>query len=143
MTAEGGSLPRKGDPDEPEPTGAAVALVLFHGRADRWWLRLLKPGFRHCLVALRQGDLWLLMDPRLDRTELRAIRWRAGIDPIVWFADKGFVAVPLRLFPGRGRVAPPAATTCVESVKRVLGLRAFTVLTPWQLFQKITQLPKT
>ena len=31
------------------------ALAVFSGKADLGWLRLLRPGFRHCFVALEEA----------------------------------------------------------------------------------------
>lgn len=36
------------------PAAAPVypdALVVFSDNTDLWWLRWLKPGFRHCFIA--------------------------------------------------------------------------------------------
>ena len=37
------------------------AYVVFTDNTDLWWLRLLKPSFRHCYLLLsgRGGRFWL------------------------------------------------------------------------------------
>lgn len=115
-----------------------VAVVAFSGRTDLWWLHLLKPGFRHCLVALAQpGHGWVLLDPLAHATR---VAWLPGRrDPMAWFLAHGLLPVPVRPQPPAPRAAPWAPFTCVEAVKRALGLRARFVLTPWQLFRHLTR----
>ncbi|MBK1668410.1 hypothetical protein CKO28_10220 [Rhodovibrio sodomensis] len=118
-----------------------VAVVAFSGRADLWWLPLLKPGFRHCLVALAQpGGGWILLDPMAHATRVAIVS--GGADPLDWFLAHGLLPVPVRPAPPARRAAPWAPFTCVEAVKRALGLRARFVLTPWQLFRYLTRSEK-
>lgn len=45
------------------------AYVIFTDNTDLWWLRLLKPGFRHCYLLLsgRGGRCWLELNPCSDQ----------------------------------------------------------------------------
>ena len=45
------------------------ALVVFSGGTGVAWLRWLRPGFRHCFVAVDDGIEWLTVDPLLHRLE--------------------------------------------------------------------------
>lgn len=118
-----------------------VAVVAFSGKAELWWLRGLKPGFRHCLVALAQpGGGWILLDPLAHATRL--LHLPSLGDPVDWFLAHGLLPVPVRPVPPMPRAAPWAPFTCVEAVKRTLGIRARFVLTPWQLFRHLTRAEK-
>jgi hypothetical protein len=129
-----------------DPGGAGawmppVAVVAFSGKAELWWLRALKPGFRHCLVALAQpGGGWVLLDPLAHATRVAHLPTLA--DPVGWFLAHGLLPVPVRPVPPAPRAAPWAPFTCVEAVKRALGVRARFVVTPWQLFRHLTRLEK-
>ena len=115
-----------------------AAVVAFSGRADLWWLPLLKPGFRHCLVALAQPEGgWILLDPMAH--VIRVAAMPARFDPMAWFLAHGLLPVPVRPAAPVPRAAPWAPFTCVEAVKRALGIRARFVLTPWQLFRYLTR----
>jgi hypothetical protein len=138
-------------PSAPAPAGCdsqaawwpPAAVVAFSGRADLWWLPLLKPGFRHCLVALAQpGGGWVLLDPLAHATRVAHLPTLA--DPVGWFLAHGLLPVPVRPVPPAPRAAPWAPFTCVEAVKvkRALGVRARFVVTPWQLFRHLTRLEK-
>ncbi|MEK9725491.1 MAG: hypothetical protein VW405_18710, partial [Rhodospirillaceae bacterium] len=51
-----------------------------------------------------------------------------------WFLDHGHTVVCCRVREAPARIAPVRPFTCVEAVKRVLGVRAPWALTPWQFF---------
>jgi hypothetical protein len=115
-----------------------VAVVGFSGKTEIRWLRWLKPGFRHCLVLLWDGRDWVVYDPLAHVTELVVVRDRPDFCPIAWLLEQGCLPVPVRPATPAPRLAPVAPYTCVEAVKRVLGLHARFVLTPWQLFRRLT-----
>lgn len=113
----------------------ARALLVFSGATGVSWLRWLQPGFRHCFVALDDGATWLTVDPLLHRLEVRASGLPSSFDLAREYRKMDLVvleivpaAVPLQR-------APLGLFTCVETAKRLLGLRAPGVLTPWQLYR--------
>lgn len=111
-----------------------TALVAFTDRTGLKWLRVLKPGFRHCLAFLPLGDGWVAYNPMSHWTELTpAGAWHAP-DLAAWLGRNGFTVVETHFKPPSMTVAPWRPYTCVEAVKRVLGLKARWVTTPWQLF---------
>ena len=114
-----------------------LAVVGFAGHAELAWLRLLKPGFRHCLVALHEPAGWIVYDPLAHATEFALLPLEAAADPFAWLLGHGYLPVPARRRPPLRRPLAPAPFTCVEAVKRALGLRAPLVLTPWQLFRRL------
>ena len=115
------------------------AWVVFRGDAEQWWLRLLRPGFRHCFAILNDGRHWVIVDPLSPFTDVAVLDQPAAFDLPGWFRGQGMAvsAAPVRR--GLTRPAPWAPFTCVEAVKRVLGLHAPGVLTPWQLYRRLTR----
>jgi hypothetical protein len=111
-----------------------LALVVFvdHGCV---WLRGLKRGFRHCFVALRDGDAWLVCDSLKDRIELLVLPVAVEVDLASFYRAQGHRVLigttPPKL---RRESLVLAPLTCVSVVKRLLGVHAPWVLTPWQLF---------
>lgn len=123
-------------PDEnphDETQGEIEALVIFAGRADIKCLRILKPGFRHCFAALRQGNDWLIYNPLSHQTEISACPGSGDYDLAEWFRDQGHGVIPWIIRPAPRRTAPWRPFTCVEAVKRLLGVHAKWVFTPFQL----------
>lgn len=100
-------------------------------------MRFFKPGFRHCFVCVETEAGWAVIDPLSHCT-------RVGMAPpsvpsvlVAWFSERGMRAVVTRLRNAPRTRAPAAPYTCVEAVKRVLGLRARGVFTPWRLYQAL------
>lgn len=108
------------------------ALVGFVGHADLWWLRLLRPGFRHCFAAIRNGPLWVVIDPLSHHTLMRV---ETCTDLMGFYTSHGITVIATRLRHPPQRPAPWRPYTCVEAVKRLLGIQAAGVLTPWQLYK--------
>ena len=111
-----------------------LALVVFVDRGCVW-LRGLKRGFRHCFVALRDRDAWVICDSLKDRIELFVLPVPAEADLASFYRAQGHRVLigttQPKLHRGSLVLAP---LTCVSVVKRLLGVRAPWVLTPWQLF---------
>lgn len=116
--------------------------VVFSDRTDLWWLKFLRHGFRHCFVILRFTDIWMVLDPLAHKTELMRIDVPDAFSLVAWLEGEGDRVVKVPLKASEMKVLPPALCSCVETVKRILGIRAPFVFTPWQLFthlQKINE----
>lgn len=123
------------------PAGRPVreALVVFCDGARPAWVRLLTPGFRHVFVALRDGPWWVTVDPLSQHMEVRVQPVDPGFDLAAWFRGRGLTVVETAVDRDRPLPAPWAPLTCVEVVKRVLGLHAPLVFTPLQLHRRLTR----
>ena len=109
------------------------AFVVFSGQTDLKWLRILKPGFRHCFVLLSDKEHWLCLDPLSNRLELFLHPVDPHFDFVHFYADRGMAAVRATILPALPKPAPLGVFTCVETVKRVLGIRHRRIVTPRQL----------
>ena len=110
-----------------------VASVVFSGRGDLPWLRLLKPGFRHCFLVVRHADCWVMYEPLSNRTEITVIPKQPDFDLIVWLRQMKFTVLSAEIREPISKPAPWGPYTCVEAVKRVLGIRHRGIFTPWRL----------
>lgn len=117
-------------------TALTGAWVVYRGEAPLWWLRLLKPGFRHCLALLNDGRRWVAVDPLAGFTDVAVLDLPADFDLPGWYRAQGLTVDPAPLCRPDGP-APWGPFTCVEAVKRLIGLRARWVLTPWQLHRHL------
>ena len=61
----------------------------------------------------------------------------ADFDLRAFYEERGMRCVTAALAPTPLRCAPPGPFTCVEAVKRALGLRAPLVWTPRQLYRHL------
>lgn len=114
------------------------AWVVFSGQTEISWLRFLKPGFRHCYVLLNDGERWTSFDPLSHVIEISTHHHvPVDFDLPAWLESRGnrVVAAPVRR--DITKPAPFMIFTCVEAVKRVLGIHARKIITPWQLYSHL------
>jgi len=114
------------------PRGQSLAIVAF-GPSTLRYLQWLKPGYQHCLVAIQDGGQWQLLDPLSNSTEIMLLGELTPSEILSAFRQRGLDAVAVQRRPPEMRSMPVAPFTCVEAVKRVLGIRARRIHTPWQL----------
>lgn len=134
----GGSLVAAAATGDRHPTNeAGTALVVFADDCSLRRLRLLRRGFRHCFVAVRSGAGWVICDPLSNRTDLAFVADATAGDLARWYQSHGLQVLATRIAPPPRRPAPVRPYTCVEAVKRVLGIEARWVLTPWQLYRRL------
>ncbi len=119
-------------------TAGTEAWVVFSGQTEMPWLNILKPGFRHCYVLLNDGQHWLSIDPLSNYMEVTVHHVPAAFDLPLWMKDRGHKILPARIERKR-KQAPWSVFTCVEAVKRVLGIHSRIVFTPWQLYRHLVK----
>ena len=120
-------------------TAARPALVVFVDGTECTWLRWLKRGFRHCFVVIRDERCWLICDSLKDRIELNSLDLPRSFDLAGFYAGQGhhvLVGHTARDLPREWLTLAPL--TCVSVAKRLLGIRATWVLTPWDLFAHLS-----
>lgn len=134
---------------EERPARRAIVWFADGPLEGPWWLRLLQPGYRHCGVLIEAPrydvvsghEIWVAVNPRIGGTEIDV--WIADdIDELVaQIEDPRFnvtrTIVTRAAAPAPGRPYAWFACTCVEQVKRVLGIRGWWIWTPWQLYRRI------
>ncbi len=116
------------------------AFIVFGGEADQPWLRLLRPGFRHCFAAIADARGWTVHDPLTGRLVVARLEVPPAFDLPGFYRRAGF-AVAGPFVPGqpRWRLLPPLAPfSCVALCRAVLGAGAPFALTPWGLFQALS-----
>jgi hypothetical protein len=117
------------------PPQARRALVVFTPGPRPWWLAGLKRGFGHCFVVLDLGDRWILLESLAHLLECRALPANSVAALAGYYADQGFVVLAVPIATPARRLAPIMPLTCVEVVKRAIGLHSRRILTPFQLFR--------
>jgi len=113
------------------------ALVVFMGDVSIRWAKLLRPGFRHCFAVVGRNEHWVIFDPMSNFTNLGVFSGPSVDDVAEWYRQFGFTVVRTAVRREQSPAAEWRPFTCVEAVKRVLGIRAPWVITPWQLYRHI------
>lgn len=125
-------------PDPTRPGQRERALVAFADETRLKRLLPLRPGFRHCFVLLERRGAAVLVDPLSDRMAVEVFPGMTLEDAAERWRDAGFTVVGARVREPGGP-APTAPLTCVEVVKRTLGIHARGILTPHRLYQALEE----
>lgn len=115
--------------------------IAFSGRADLPWLRLLRPGFRHCFAAVADDRGWTLVDPLWGRLVVQRLAVGPEFDLPAFWRRAGFrVLGPFTPAAPRSGVIPPFGPfNCVTACLRLLGLRWPLALTPFGLYRRLVR----
>jgi hypothetical protein len=113
--------------------------VVFTDQTDLWWLKFLRHGFRHCFVLIRMADIWLSVDALAHKTEIMRIDMPDTFNMIKWLEGQGDIVVNIKPQTTQQKPLGPALFSCVEHVKRLIGIRAAGVITPWQLYNYLSK----
>lgn len=119
--------------------GGQGVWIAFGGVADQPWLRLLRPGFRHCFAALSDEAGWTVLEPLSGRLMVARLPVDAGFDLPGFYRRAGLrVLGPFSAAEPRARRLPPLAPfTCVGLCRALLGPGAPFALTPFGLFRAL------
>ena len=109
--------------------------VVFSDDTDIRLLKLLRHGFRHCFVIMQQDERWVLIDPRANKTDIQLLPHPAHFNFPRYFTQAGKTVMKVSAMNTPQDIAPLFPWSCVETVKRVLGLHKRWILTPYQLFK--------
>jgi len=116
------------------------AWVVFCGHADLWWLKFLKPCFRHCYVLFQDRWQWVSIDPLSHYTQIHFhSHVHRDFDLPACLRGQGMIVIEASISEPPRQCAPIMACTCVEMVKRFLGIHQRRIVTPWQLYKYLTR----
>ncbi|WP_240655227.1 hypothetical protein [Rhodovarius crocodyli] len=117
--------------------------ILFGGRADMAWQRLLSPRFRHCFAAILDDRGWTLLDPMTNRLLVERLDLPADFDLPRFYRRAGFASAgPFVPAPARASLWPAIMPmNCVGLCRATLGGSAPFALTPHGLHRALTTQP--
>ena len=113
---------------------------LIYGETDvqYWWNRLLKPGFRHVFGMQRTLDGWIAYKPFKSFTSIEYLRTDLYPYEIVPGTVQRVSVLRQDLNP-RWHIGP---FTCVDQIKRLLGIQSWRIRTPYQLYRYCNEISK-
>lgn len=88
---------------------------------------------------IKFSDLWPSVDALAHKTEVIRIDLPDHFKLVQWLESQGETVVAYPIKTTKLKPLTPSIFSCVESVKRILGLRKPFILTPWQLYQFIKE----
>jgi hypothetical protein len=112
----------------------SCAVVIFTNDNSFAWARWLAPGFRHCFIAIESKATWVILDTLSNRINVWTIPLCPANDLSAWYQRRGYQTIITTQKTPPENAAPWALITCVETIKRLLGIHRATIHTPKQLF---------
>ena len=111
--------------------------LLFTG-SNNWFFSLFKPGFQHVRAVRDYGSHYLLLEPTkshihielLDKRHFPDLHSITGIPTITVTVHASIDTKSIS--------STLCFNTCVDTMKRLLGIKKRLVLTPFQLFKHLT-----
>ena len=106
-----------------------------------WWAKLTKKGFGHVFMveSICADYFWLIIDPVQSHTDRFTLP--KSLEPTI----EGFVGEGCTIIEVEPEIDINATcftlslNTCVDTVKRVLGIRSALTITPYQLYKKLNR----
>lgn len=116
------------------------AVIVFHGEGSGFWPAFLgRDGFRHCFVVVPSGDYWILLDGTAGSPRLEVIGGTVD-DIAAYYAREKFTILEYQVRTRRLLWWPWMLMNCVGATKAILGIQAWWVWTPWQLYRHLRKL---
>lgn len=115
-------------------------LVCFTGQTELWWLRFLHPAFRDCFALIQSGENWILYNPLSHQTDIQIYPDIPAPHLRRHLEETGHYVVELHVtHKCPQRLAAIFPYSCVEAVKRVLGIHDRWTRTPYQLHKLLKE----
>lgn len=107
--------------------------VAFSGKTDLFFLKFLKSGFRHCFLFCGDRYQTFVLDPLANRIDISFIPLDVEVVRQIFENDGVLILKCFKKYP-RLRFGV-GIFTCVEVVKRILGISNIFIFTPFQLYK--------
>lgn len=137
MVVETSMLSPQGNDQTPQ-----MMWVIFSDETDLWFLKPLRDGFRHCFILMQQDNRWVLIDPRSDKTEIEILPHPHHFNFPRFFMEQGKTVVKVPTIHTPRKIASILPVSCVEIIKRFVGLHQWWVVTPYQLYRSLLKIQK-
>ncbi len=105
----------------------------FSGKTDLFFLKILKSGFRHCFLFCGDAYQTFVLDPLSNSIDISFIPLGVEVVRDI-FENDGMIVLKVLKKTSKLKISV-GIFTCVEMVKRVLGISNILVFTPFRLYK--------
>jgi len=112
------------------------AFVVFEDNTTLWWLKFLKRGFRHCKMYIKiTKKIYIEINPLSNQMFIfmHVFEKESEFNKVIH--RKIYLKTKVKDAPLK--TAPFGVFTCVEAIKRAVGIHKFSIITPYQLYRYI------
>lgn len=119
---------------------SSSAWIIFSNDTDIRMLKLCRRGFRHCFMMMQQDDRWILIDPRSNKTDVQILPHPKSFNFPRYYSEQGKIVVKIPEIIAPNKIMSPFPVSCVETLKRMIGLHTWWVMTPYQLYKHLQKI---
>ena len=112
-------------------------FIVFRGsKLNHWLMPYLQPHFQHCYAVKESPgkEFWMIVDGKSSCTEVRLESKRHYPHIRLLCPDCIILPIKAKINPDKNRWSL-CVFNCVEQVKALLGIKAFWLWTPYQLYR--------
>ena len=109
-------------------------VVFTDSKSSHWLFLLLQAPFQHCLVVRDDIDYWTVINPLCSHIDAQVYSKDLTIESL--FPNSVQLSYNARLEADE-MTWGLGIGSCVDIVKRILGIRAFWIWTPYQLYKRL------
>ena len=115
-------------------------VIFTRSKKKTWFLKWLKKDFSHVYaMTLSPGkQFWIVVNPISAFLDYELLMVDKYPHPRL-YAEQGAVILPVKAIIPEQERWTLCIFNCVEVVKALLGIRAFWIFTPWQLYKHLTK----
>jgi len=118
----------------------AATWVIFSDDTDIHMLKIFRRGFRHCFLIMQQHDRWILIDPRSNKTDVVLLPHPISFNFPRYYTEQGKTVLKVQGIKTPHKIMSPLPVSCVEGIKRLIGLHQWWVITPYQLYKSLLKI---
>jgi hypothetical protein len=114
-------------------------VVFEHSPKRNWLTRYLKDGFTHCYVMHKSsaGLFWIVINPLWSKTLIDYRLVSTFPTARSYAGDHALIIKHTKRIDLRGNCCGLCINSCVDVVKRVIGMDKWYIYTPYQLFKTL------
>ncbi len=111
-------------------------VVFGESKLSHWFIRMLPYPFQHCLVVRDDGAYWTVIEPLCSHIDTR-IELKTDYPDISQLFPDSVILSHRAVLEAEAMTWSLGIGSCVDIVKRTIGIRDFWIWTPHQLYKRL------
>lgn len=114
-------------------------IVFEDAPKRRWFTRFLKPGFTHCYVIYKSasGLFWIIVNPLWSHCDVDIRTVETFPEVRDYTGEYAIIVKYHATINPEQTVAQLCFMSCVDVIKRVIGIKKRRIVTPYQLYREV------
>lgn len=117
-------------------------IVFENAIKKHWYVKYLKEGFSHCYLMKKSeaGYFWIILNPVWSHVTIENRLVKTFPNPQDYAGEYATVIEYKAAIDPYNHVCILGINSCVDVIKRIIGIKMFGIFTPYQLYKHIRRL---